>query len=100
MQVTTILKSFYPITQEDLSRFIVELVQDAEGKPLFSVTFLSNVVGDAENYRMFKELFAKIFGKPARIVYRSEDVKNSESGDDRVSRDVHIEERYFIGDMI
>ena len=98
MNTTTVVKAFYPITQEDLGRFVIEPVQGEDGRPAFAVTFLSKVIGDSENWRMYKELWVKVFSKPERVIYHSEDTTNEDSANDKVSKDIHVEEKFFAGE--
>lgn len=98
MNTTTMVKVSYGMTQEDLRRFGIEMVQDADGKPAYCITFLSKKVGDTENYAEFKELFKKIFAKPSTIFYHCEDVINEQASDDKIVKTIKIEERFMNGE--
>lgn len=98
MNTTTIVKMFFPVLQEDLRRFMVEVVQGDDGRPKFAVTYLSKKIGDAENYKDARELFASLFKTPEKVVYHCEDVTNETAEDDKTVKVVRIEERFFKGE--
>lgn len=100
MNTTTVVKAFFHVTQEDLRRFGIQLAQDDDGRPQFIITYLSNRMGDIENYRAMRDMIVKIFSVPAKVIYHSEDTTKEQAEEGNVQKDLHIEERTFNGDPL